>query len=106
MAAEDSFIVLVLGLSCVARVARQKVGSASSVPVGHSLASACRCGAGTLLVLSSSHGTGVVWLISAVSRVCAAACRQARDGLRQVPRSVSGAHGSGRRRLREMPPSS
>jgi hypothetical protein len=40
MAAEDSFIVLVLGLSCVARVARQKVGRASLVPVGHSLASA------------------------------------------------------------------
>jgi hypothetical protein len=32
--------VLVLGLSCVARVARQKVGRASLVPVGHSLASA------------------------------------------------------------------
>jgi hypothetical protein len=96
MAAEDSFIVLVLGLSCVARVARQKVGSASSVPVGHSLASAGQ-GCGDALASGA---------IKLVSRVCAAACQQARDGLRQVPRSVSGAHGSGRRRLREMPPSS
>jgi len=96
MAAEDSFIVLVLGLSCVARVARQKVGSASSVPVGPQ-PSLSRSG------LRDALASGAIKL---VSRVCAAACRQARDGLRQVPRSVSGAHGSGRRRLREMPPSS
>jgi hypothetical protein len=54
--------VLVLGLSCVARVARQKVGRASSVPVGHSLASAGQgCGDALLgsraAVLRRSEGT-------------------------------------------------